>query len=840
MTYRLRNLNMTNLAKSNKIKLLTRLALAAVLAVSPGQAATQGPDAQGYTGTDSVVYSFIDISGGGGGSSVLGGTDDGAAALTLPFGFNFYGTSYSVICASTNGAVYFTTDAATCTSFNNSTITDFSNTDLSSSVTPADLPAIFPFWSDLSFADAGSDSVYYATVGASGNRRFIIQWNNVVPGGSSAGITFQVVLAEGTNSITVQYKNVALGSGDANTLGGNATVGIRDAGGQGTNKYIQWSFNSQVLTDASALVFQTSAAPSAPTLTAPADTATGVLMPVTLTWNPAPAATSYDVHFGTSNPPGLVTNVVATSHAPATAVSTTYFWRIVARNTSGSTPSPVQSFTTQACTYTLGTSTVNTVIGGATTPVTVTTLPGCAWTVTGAPSWLTFSGGSNTGTGSGTTTLVIAANTGAARSASLSVSGTALTVNQTGTTTPGGGVPATISWSAPAAIAYGTPLSGLQLNATANVPGNFLYSPNLGAILNAGQQILTANFTPSQQGFIASQASVSITVLPSPQTITFAPLSDKTTDDSLFSISATASSQLPVVFSVLSGPAIITGNGNTVQINGPGPIEIQASQPGGGNFGAAVPVIRKFNVKLGNVKISAILNAASYANAALAGNGYAVVFGSAFAEKDFTAAPPLPAELGGASVTITDSAGKSASGVIYYADFNQINFVVPEGLAGGPASVAISNASGKSATWAVNLASVAPALFSSDSSGKGAAAAVVITVGPDKTVTTSLTSGCTVLPLVCKPIPIDLGPPGTEVFLSFYGTGIRGGRGVPGVSVLVGGQELAVTYAGAQASFPGLDQVNVQLSRSLIGKGEVDVRLTIDGIAANPLRISIK
>jgi hypothetical protein len=44
----------------------------------------------------------------------------------------------------------------------------------------------------------------------------------------------------------------------------------------------------------------------------------------------------------------------------------------------------------------------------------------------------------------------------------------------------------TISWSAPADITYGTALSATQLNATANVPGTFVYEPAAGTVLNAG------------------------------------------------------------------------------------------------------------------------------------------------------------------------------------------------------------------------------------------------------------------------------------------------------------------------------------------------------------------
>jgi hypothetical protein len=54
-----------------------------------------------------------------------------------------------------------------------------------------------------------------------------------------------------------------------------------------------------------------------------------------------------------------------------------------------------------------------------------------------------------------------------------------------------------ITWPTPAPITYGTALSAIQLDATANVAGTITYSSNVGAVLNAGTQTLTATFTPS-------------------------------------------------------------------------------------------------------------------------------------------------------------------------------------------------------------------------------------------------------------------------------------------------------------------------------------------------------
>ncbi|NQT66858.1 MAG: hypothetical protein HQ569_04715, partial [Actinobacteria bacterium] len=55
----------------------------------------------------------------------------------------------------------------------------------------------------------------------------------------------------------------------------------------------------------------------------------------------------------------------------------------------------------------------------------------------------------------------------------------------------------TITWANPADITYGTALSATQLNATASVPGSFVYTPVAGTVLNAGDgQTLSVTFTP--------------------------------------------------------------------------------------------------------------------------------------------------------------------------------------------------------------------------------------------------------------------------------------------------------------------------------------------------------
>jgi hypothetical protein len=79
-----------------------------------------------------------------------------------------------------------------------------------------------------------------------------------------------------------------------------------------------------------------------------------------------------------------------------------------------------------------------------------------------------------------------------------------------------------INWSNPADIVYGTAL-GSQLNATANVPGTFSYSPASGTVLGAGSHTLTATFTPDDSAnYAPSTANVSIAVAKAVPVITWA------------------------------------------------------------------------------------------------------------------------------------------------------------------------------------------------------------------------------------------------------------------------------------------------------------------------------
>ncbi len=78
-----------------------------------------------------------------------------------------------------------------------------------------------------------------------------------------------------------------------------------------------------------------------------------------------------------------------------------------------------------------------------------------------------------------------------------------------------------ITWATPKAIIFGTPLSGTQLDATANVAGSFVYSPAAGAVLAVGQQTLQATFTPTDAlDYSSATSTVKLTVLPATPLVT--------------------------------------------------------------------------------------------------------------------------------------------------------------------------------------------------------------------------------------------------------------------------------------------------------------------------------
>jgi uncharacterized protein (TIGR03437 family) len=114
------------------------------------------------------------------------------------------------------------------------------------------------------------------------------------------------------------------------------------------------------------------------------------------------------------------------------------------------------------------------------------------------------------------------------------------------------------------------------------------------------------------------------------------------------------------------------------------------------------------------------------------------------------------------------------------------------------------------------------------------AAATAIRVNADNSQTPVSVFEC--LAAGCTLVPIDLS--GGGVYVTLYGTGIRGRSSLANVRATIGGVDTPVLFAGAQGGFPALDQVNVQIPVSLRGRGQAPIVITVDGLSSNTVFIS--
>lgn len=237
-----------------------------------------------------------------------------------------------------------------------------------------------------------------------------------------------------------------------------------------------------------------------------------------------------------------------------------------------------------------------------------------------------------------------------------------------------------------------------------------------------------------------------------------------------------------------------------------------------------------------------IRNGAGYQIAPVAPNAVVSIFAAGLATSTVsTPSTTLPTSLGGLSVTLTPTQGTSLTAPLYFVSPNQVNFLVPASAADGKYSVAIRKADGSTVNGTLLVRKVSPALFSANADGLG--------VGLLAAIRGTFAGVQTNLPVYqvdsvtgkIVGLPISLGAETDQVYLVLYGTGIRNVAALTSVTATVGGTAVPVAYAAAQSEFPGLDQVNIgPLPRSLAGRGEAAILLTVDGQRSNSVTVNIQ
>jgi uncharacterized protein (TIGR03437 family) len=235
------------------------------------------------------------------------------------------------------------------------------------------------------------------------------------------------------------------------------------------------------------------------------------------------------------------------------------------------------------------------------------------------------------------------------------------------------------------------------------------------------------------------------------------------------------------------------------------------------------------------------VSAASYNSGSLAAEAIAAVFGTNLATATQEApSTPLPLVLAGTVVRVRDSFDVERPAPLFFVSPGQINCQIPPGTAAGPATLIITNSSGAISTGSMQIAQTAPSLFTAASTGSGVAAALALRIKADGTQLYEPVARYDEAQKKYVAVPIDLSNSSDQVFLVLFGTGLRGRSDLSAVSAKVGEAGVEVLYAGPQGSFVGLDQLNLCLPQTLAGRGETDLVLTVDGQAANVVKISFK
>jgi uncharacterized protein (TIGR03437 family) len=329
-------------------------------------------------------------------------------------------------------------------------------------------------------------------------------------------------------------------------------------------------------------------------------------------------------------------------------------------------------------------------------------------------------------------------------------------------------------------------------------------------------------------------------------------------------VAATGLGQIPALYAQAYATAtgqqsvVITNKGSTAQaatirvngtavsgtlpvqlIAGPDPTAVNtATNPNAVSVQAStsanpvtVPAYSVVRVDLTFPAVVSVVSNASYAAGPVAPQEIVSLFGLGLQGQ------PANGIVGSTSFLFTDSTGNSQLAPTFSVSPTQANIVVPAGLAAGAATVTVQNGAAVQPTGQVTIVSSHPGLYSANADGAGVAAAVAALYTASGASAAEAVFTCSPpAARSCLPMPLTLGDSTYTLYVSLYGTGIRGAASV---QCYVGGQAVPVTYFG-KSSFEGEDQVNIAIPKSLAGAGDVRVYLVADGVTSNVVGLNFQ
>ena len=405
-------------------------------------------------------------------------------------------------------------------------------------------------------------------------------------------------------------------------------------------------------------------------------------------------------------------------------------------------------------------------------------------------------------------------------------------------------LPASILWTSPAMdFIYGTALSAAQLNATAALPGIFVYTPAAGTVLNAGSgQPLSVTFTPNDHtDYNAVTATVYINVRKATPAISVAPYSvvydgnAHTATGQAVGVGGVSLSSLNLSGTTHTSPGdypadswtFTDASGNYIDVGGtvhdvisnaPSPSPTPSPSPAPSPSPSPSP-------SAPTIFVGGVVNAASFIAGPVAPGSLVAIFGTNLASTTASATSfPLPTSLGNTSIML--------NGILMpllYVSPTQVNAQVPFEISTGTMSiVAISNDT-TSLPAAVEISGTDPGIFLLP--GAHAAARNL-----DSSVNSSLN-------------PVRAG---SYVTVYFTGQGafdkpIADGAPAPmtplswtlaDTAATVGGINALVSYSGATPMLAGLSQVNLVVPAGL-APGDYPVTITVGAVTSNSGTVSI-
>jgi hypothetical protein len=237
-------------------------------------------------------------------------------------------------------------------------------------------------------------------------------------------------------------------------------------------------------------------------------------------WTAVSSASWIVVTSGASgNGNGTVTFNVSANTGAARDATMTIAGQVfsVTQSASGAPPPP------PSCTYSIAPASQNVAAAGGQGSATVTANAGCAWTAVSSAAWVIVTSGA-AGAGNGSVAFTVAANTGAARSATLTIAGHTFPVTQDAAAAPPPPLPCaysiapagqnvdanantgTVTVTAGAACAWTAASNAAWLTVTSGATGTGNGSVGFSVAANAGAE-RTGTLTVAGQTFTVTQAA---------------------------------------------------------------------------------------------------------------------------------------------------------------------------------------------------------------------------------------------------------------------------------------------------------------------------------------------